>query len=175
MSADTTFESNVNTNDNDHNHSLTINYILLSDCKMAHCLVFIICYHHLFVLGGISVGRSEGCFGANCWIRWEIVVAPGGDKSHGSLGHHTIQYHTIPYNTIPYNAIQCHAMSYCIIPYHTKPNNTKKQPHHTDTSPHHTISGDKSHGSPRSLLSASHDPAATAQDPRLQGLAETIY
>ena len=87
----------------------------------------------------------------------------------------TIPSNTIPCNTIPYNAIQCHAMSYCIIPYHTKPNNTKKQPHHTDTSPHHTISGDKSHGSPRSLLSASHDPAATAQDPRLQGLAETIY
>ena len=120
MSADTTFESNVNTNDNDHNHSLTINYILLSDCKMAHCLVFIICYHHLFVLGGISVGRSEGCFGANCWIRWEIVVAPGGDKSHGSLGHHTIQYYTIQYYTIQCHTMPCHVILYNTLPYQTK-------------------------------------------------------
>ena len=49
----------------------------------------------------VFLSRGEGSFGANCWIRWEIVVAPGGDKSHGSLGHHTIQYHTIPYHTIP--------------------------------------------------------------------------
>ena len=99
----------------------------------------LVCHHRLFVkrvLGGISVGGGEGSFGANCWIRWEIVVAPGGDKSHGSP--------LVPPLTP-------------LVPPLVPPVTPWSFP-----------------GPPWSLLSSSHDPAATTQDPRLQGLSETL-
>ena len=167
MSADTTFESNVNTNENDHNHSLTINYILLSNCKMAHCLVFIILSFVIIIYLSWGVFLSD-----EARVALEQIVGLGGRLllRQAVISHTgplvTIPSNTIPYNAIPYNAIQCHAMSYCTIPYHTKPNNTKKQPHHTDTSPHHTISGDKSHGSPAHF---SPPPMTLPPPPRIPG------